>query len=121
MTYRHLLLAALLALAVSGCVQAAAASPERKVVVVVDASAGPAAVAEAETAVEAAGDGVELRVPRTATEQLSVTHLFAARRYDLVVGIGLDRRVAVRPVAEKYPQTRFAAVRPGRVTRALAR
>ena len=121
MTSRHLLPALLLALAVSGCVQAAAASPERKVVVVVDAAAGPAVVAEARAAVEAAGGGVQLRAPRTATEQLSVTHLFAARRYDVVVGVGLDHRVAVRPVAEKYPQTRFESVRPDQIAQALAR
>jgi hypothetical protein len=121
MTYRHLLIAALAAVAVTGAVQAAAAAPERKVVVVVDASAGPAVVAEAEAAVKAAGGEVELRVPRTPTEQLSVTHYFAVRRFDRIVGVGLDPRVAVRPVAEKYPETRFEAVRPGRIAQALAR
>jgi hypothetical protein len=70
--------------------------------------------------VDAAGGAVQLRVPRTATEQLSVTHYFAARGYD-IAGIGLDRRVAVAPVAEKFPSTRFEAVRPGQVAAALAR
>jgi hypothetical protein len=122
MTYRKLLIAGLLALTVSGCVQAAAAAPERRVVVVVDAAAGrdPAVLAEAREAVERAGDDAQLRVPRTPTEQLSVTHYFAAKRYD-VVGVGLDRRVAVTPVADRYPDTRFVTSEPGRVAAALAR
>jgi basic membrane lipoprotein Med (substrate-binding protein (PBP1-ABC) superfamily) len=123
MTYRHLLIAGLVALTVSGCVQAAAAAPERQVVVVVDATAGrdPAVLAEARAAVARAGDGAQLRVPRTPTEQLSVTHYFAAKRYDLVVGVGLDRRVAVSPVADRFPQTHFVAASPGRVSATLAR
>ena len=120
MTYRSLIAVALLALAISGCVQAAAAAPERRVVVVIDSSAGPAALAEARAAVEAAGDGVQLRAPRTATEQLSVTHLFAARGFD-VIGVGLDSDVAVAPVAEKYPGTQFAATAPGTIAATLAR
>jgi basic membrane lipoprotein Med (substrate-binding protein (PBP1-ABC) superfamily) len=123
MTFRHLLIAGLVALTVSGCVQAAVAAPERQVVVVVDAAAGrdPAVLAEARAAVERAGDGAQLRVPRTPTEQLSVTHYFAAKRYDLVVGVGLDRRVAVTPVAERFPQTRFVTAQPGRTAATLAR
>jgi basic membrane lipoprotein Med (substrate-binding protein (PBP1-ABC) superfamily) len=123
MTFRHLLIAGLLALTVSGCVQAAAAAPERQVVVVVDAAAGrdPAVLGEARAAVERAGDGAQLRVPRTPTEQLSVTHYFAAKRYDVVVGIGLDRRVAVTPVASRFPGTQFVSALPGRAAAALAR
>ncbi len=122
MTNRFLLLAGLLALITFGGLQVASAAPERRVVVVVDASAAsdPAVLAEAEAAVEAAGSTAQLRVPRTATEQLSVTHYFAARGYRLVVGVGLDRDVAVAPVASKYPSTRFVATEPGQVARALA-
>jgi basic membrane lipoprotein Med (substrate-binding protein (PBP1-ABC) superfamily) len=122
MTYRNLIIAGLLTLVVGGSVQAASAAPERRVVVVVDAAAGhdPAVLAEARAAVESAGDEAQLRVPRTPTEQLSVTHYFAAKDYDLVVGVGLDRRVAVRPVADRYPDTRFVAAEPGRVAAALA-
>ncbi|HWM07864.1 MAG TPA: hypothetical protein VNO82_00915 [Solirubrobacteraceae bacterium] len=121
MTQRILLIAALLALTVFGGLQVASAAPERRVVVVVDASAAsdPAVLAEAHAAVEAAGPTAQLRVPRTTTEQLSVTHYFAARGYRLVVGVGLDRDVAVAPVASKYPNTRFAAAAPGQVARAL--
>jgi hypothetical protein len=122
MTYRILPIAFLLALAIFACVQAAPAAPERRVVVVVDAAAGrdPAVLDEARAAVARAGVGAQLRVPRTATEQLSVTHLFAAKRYTLVVGVGLDERHAVAPVEAKYPRTQFVAAEPGHVAEALA-
>jgi basic membrane lipoprotein Med (substrate-binding protein (PBP1-ABC) superfamily) len=121
MTLRSLLIAGLLALTVIGGTQGASAAPQRRVVVVVDAAAGrdPAVLAEARAAVARAGDGAQLRVPRTSTEQLSVTHYFAAQGYSLVIGVGLDRRVAVTPVAAKYPQTHFVAAQPGEVMRAL--
>jgi ABC-type sugar transport system substrate-binding protein len=120
MKVRLLIIAGLLAVTASGCVQAASAAPERRIVVVVDASAGPGALAEARAAVDRAGDGAQLRVPRTPTEQLSVTHYFAAKGYD-VVGVGLNRRVAVAPVQERYPNTRFVAAAPGRTGRIVAR
>jgi len=81
-------------------------------VVVVDESAGrdQAAVDAATRAVKAArGADGELRITRTPTEQLSVTSYFAARGYD-VIGVGLDREIAVDPVAERYPDTRFSFV-----------
>jgi basic membrane lipoprotein Med (substrate-binding protein (PBP1-ABC) superfamily) len=119
MTPRSLILAGLLALVLVAVAQTASAAPERRVVVVVDAAAGPAALAEAEAAVARSGGAAELRVPRTATEQLSVTHYFAVRGYDAIVGVGLDQRVAVSPVARKFPQTRFVAAAPGDVAQAL--
>ena len=121
MTSRFFLIAGLLALIVFGGLQSASAAPERRVVVVVDASAAsdPAVLAEAEAAVRAAGPEAQLRVPRTANEQLSVTHYFAARGYRLVIGVGLDRDVAVAPVAAKFPHTRIVAAEPGQVERAL--
>ena len=122
MTLRILPIAGLLALAIFACVQAAPAASERRVVVVVDAAAGrdPAVLDEARAAVARAGSEAQLRVPRTATEQLSVTHYFAVKRYDLVVGVGLDRRGAVAPVAARFPHTVFVSARPGRVAQALA-
>jgi basic membrane lipoprotein Med (substrate-binding protein (PBP1-ABC) superfamily) len=120
MTKRFSVLAGLLALIVFGGLQTASAAPERRVVVVVDAAAGPAALAEAKAAVDAAGPQAQLRVPRTPTEQLSVTHYFAAQGYRLVVGVGLDRDVAVAPVAAEYPRTRFVAAEPGQVAPVLA-
>ena len=122
MTTRALLLSGLLALTVFGAVQTAPASPERRVVVVVDAAAGrdPAVLAEARTAVQRAGGEAQLRVPRNATEQLSVTHYFAARGYSLVVGVGLNHPVAITPVAARYPDTRFVTAAPGEVGPAVA-
>jgi basic membrane lipoprotein Med (substrate-binding protein (PBP1-ABC) superfamily) len=122
MTPRSLLIAGLLALALVGVSQVASAAPERRVVVVVDTTAGqdPAVLAEAQAAVARSHGTAELRVTRDPTEQLSVTHYFAAQGYDLVIGVGLDQRVAVTPVAEKYPRTAFVAARPGQVARALA-
>jgi hypothetical protein len=82
------------------------AGDEPRVAIVVDA-ADRAAVARAEAV--AAGADVALRVPRTATEQLQVTHLLAVAGYDAVVGVGLDRRIAIDPVARRFPGVRFVA------------
>jgi basic membrane lipoprotein Med (substrate-binding protein (PBP1-ABC) superfamily) len=104
MTLPRLLLVVLATAALAGCATVAGAnSATGDVVVVADASVAPELVRSAQ---RAAGPDAELRVPRTATEQLSVTHWFAARGYD-IVGVGLSRRVAVDPVAERYPQVRF--------------
>src|SRR5690348_531581 len=83
MTLRILLIAGVVALVVAGAVQGASAAPQRRVVVVVDASAAkdPAVLSEARAAVAQAGDEAQLRVPRTPTEQLAVTHYFAAQGY----------------------------------------
>ena len=109
-----ILLSAGLVLGVAGFVlPAEGQSPApARFVVVVDESAGrnDAAVDAATRAVKAArGADVQLRVTRTPTEQLSVTSYFAARGYD-VIGVGLDREIAVDPVAEDYPDTRFSMV-----------
>ena len=120
MTYRFLI-AGILALAIFAVAQAAPAAPERRVVVVVDAAAGrdPAVLEEARAAVARAGSEAQLRVPRTSTEQLSVTHYFAARGYDEIVAVGLDDRVAVAPVQRKFPGTEFVAARAGAIAAAL--
>ena len=67
----------------------------------------------------AAARGVPVRVPRSAAEELAVTHLLAAGGERTVIGVGLDRRVAVAPVARRYPGTRFVAAPAN--ARALAR
>jgi len=51
--------------------------------------------------------GAQLRVPLTTAEQLGVTHLLAASGYDEVITIGVDRRIAIDPVAARFPGTRF--------------
>jgi basic membrane lipoprotein Med (substrate-binding protein (PBP1-ABC) superfamily) len=111
---RLLIITALLVLGVAGFVLPAEGQSPRpsRFVVVVDQSSGRdrAAVDAATRAVEAArGAEAELRITRTPTEQLSVTSYFAARGYD-VVGVGLDPGIAVDPVAERYPDTRFSLV-----------
>jgi hypothetical protein len=121
---RLLSIATLVVLGVAGFVfQAEGQSPvPPRVVVVVDESAGrdDAAVDAATRAVTAArGADAELRITRTPTEQLSVTRYFAARGYD-VVGVGLDREIAVDPVAERYPGTSFALVQAGGIAAAVA-
>jgi hypothetical protein len=63
--------------------------------------------------------GVPVRVPRSAAEELAVTHLLAAQGERTVIGVGLDHRVAVAPVAQRYPGTRFVAAPAN--ARALAR
>ena len=115
---RLIALPVILALAlVAGFAFQASGQTDRPVrfAVVVDTSAGPAparvdaAAAALRRAELASGAEGELRVTRTPTEQLSVTHYFAAQRFDAIVGIGLDEAIAVDPVSERFPATRFAA------------
>ena len=116
------------ALAAAGFVFQAAGQTERpaRFVVVVDTSSGPdpALVGRAAAAVRRAeretGAQGELRVTRTPTEQLSVTHYFAAQEYDTVVGVGLDEAIAVAPVAERFPGTRFSLTGVRGLTAAVA-
>jgi hypothetical protein len=91
-------------IAVAASAHGAAVAPSGRVVVVADAALPAAAVQEA---LRDAGPGAALRLPRTQTEQLSVTRWFAARGYD-IVAIGLSTRVAVDPVQRRYPRVRFS-------------
>jgi basic membrane lipoprotein Med (substrate-binding protein (PBP1-ABC) superfamily) len=75
------------------------------IVVAGQAADQPAVVERARTL--AADQGAQLRVPRTTDDQLGVTHLLAAAGYDKVITVGVDRRVAITPVAARYPETRF--------------
>jgi hypothetical protein len=78
------------------------------IVVAGQAALQPAVVEHARLLAE--DEGAQLRVPRTTAEQLGVTHLLAAAGYDEVIAVGLDRRVAIAPVAARYPETRFVEV-----------
>ena len=107
----------LLVLAAAGYVFEADSRTEQptRVLVVVDTAGEPnAALVDRATSAlrqaERAGAEADLRVTRTPTEQLSVTHLFAAKHYDTIVGVNLDRTIAVDPVEAEYPDTRFALV-----------
>jgi ABC-type sugar transport system substrate-binding protein len=100
----------LVALALAGCAAVAgAASPAARVVVVADASVPHATAIAAQ---RTAGPDAELRIPRTPTEQLSVTRWFAARGYD-IVALGLSQGTAVDPVAQRYPAVRFTLLPDG--------
>lgn len=117
-----------LALVAAGFVFEASSSPPaaKRLLVVVDQSRGTdaALVDRATAAVRAAdrsGVDAQLRVTRTSTEQLSVTHYFAAKRYDVVVGVGLDRAIAVDPVARRYAGVQFSLVDGAGLTGAVHR
>jgi hypothetical protein len=104
MNLARLLPTLLVGAVLAGCATVAGAeSGSGRVVVVADASVPHQTALAAQ---RAAGPDAELRIPRTATEQLSVTHWFAARGYD-IVGLGLSRSVAVDPVAARYPNVTF--------------
>jgi basic membrane lipoprotein Med (substrate-binding protein (PBP1-ABC) superfamily) len=95
-----------------------------RIAVVVDTSKDPAPglidrASKALERAEAAGADAQLRVTHTSTEQLSVTHYLAAKGYDAIVGVNLDRAVAVDPVAAKYPATALTTVAPGKLVAAV--
>jgi hypothetical protein len=46
------------------------------------------------------------RIAAGPTQQLSVTSTLAVRGYDVIVAVGLDRRVAIDPVVQRYPALR---------------
>jgi hypothetical protein len=60
-------------------------------------------------------------VAPTPTEELGVTHLLAVEGYDAIVGVDLDRRIAVAPVARRFPGVRFVATQPRSLVASVAR
>ncbi len=108
---RQLALAVVAVFAISGAAALTAEGDQPKVAVVVAGQAAeqPATVARARDI--AAQRGAQLRVTNTTAEELGATHLLAASRYDEVLTIGVDRRIAIDPVAARYPDTRFIEVR----------
>ena len=107
MTRYYALLAGLvLSLVAVGLAQSAQGDqPKVAYVVAGDAAEQPATVSRVRSL--AARDGAQLRVPLTTADQLGVTHLLAASGYDKVITVGVDRRIAIVPVAERFPETRF--------------
>jgi basic membrane lipoprotein Med (substrate-binding protein (PBP1-ABC) superfamily) len=97
--------------AISGAAALTAEGDKPKVAVVVAGQAAeqPSVVARARDI--AADRGAQLRVTHTTADELGVTHLLAAQRYDEVLTIGVDRRIAIDPVAARYPDTHFIAIR----------
>ena len=92
----------------------AIASPEdstskRAIVVAGAAAKDKAALTQAHAVAEATD--ADLKVVPTNAEQLGVIHMLAARGYDQVVTVDVDRRTAIAPVSEKYPRVRFVAAK----------
>jgi len=113
MTPLRTLTATLAVVAAAGCATAAAEAPHHDKTVIVlggQAARSPALIDHAQAVADRTG--AQLRVPQTSTEELGVTHLFAARGYDTIVAIDLDRHVSVDPVAERYPSVRFTHTLP---------
>jgi hypothetical protein len=97
--------------AIAGAAALTAEGDQPKVAVVVAGQAAeqPSVVARARDI--AADRGAQLRVAHTNADALGVTHLLAASRYDEVLTIGVDRRIAIDPVASRFTDTRFVALR----------
>ena len=108
---RQLALAVVAVFAISGAAALTAEGDQPKVAVVVAGQAAeqPSEVARARDI--AAERGAQLRVTHTTADSLGVTHVLAAQRYDEVLTIGVDRRIAIDPVTARFPDTRFTAVR----------
>ena len=104
-----------LALLIAGAAFQPTSSPSSsRFAIVADAASGttPAEAAAAVRARErATGSQGQFRITRTPTEALSVTHVLAAKGYDTVIVDGVDERVAVAPVAARFPATRFVSAR----------
>jgi basic membrane lipoprotein Med (substrate-binding protein (PBP1-ABC) superfamily) len=103
-----------LALFAGAAVAAALAStpesgkPQVVLLVAGTAAEDPEVLARAKAASDRTG--APLRVARTTADQLGVTHLLAASGYDKVITVGVDRRIAIAPVAARFPETRFVAL-----------
>jgi hypothetical protein len=93
----------------AGSAAAAALAPadDRRTALVVAGPAAEQADVVARARATAARSGAQLRVAHTTADQLGITHLLAASGYDTVTTIGVDRRIAIEPVAKHYPDTRF--------------
>jgi hypothetical protein len=108
---RQLFLVVLAVFAISGAAALTAEGDQPKVAVVVGGQAAeqPSVVARARDI--ATRRGAQLRVTHTTADTLGATHLLAAASYDEVLTIGVDRRIAIDPVAARFPNTRFVALR----------
>lgn len=100
-----------LALVAVNLAQPARGDQPKVAYVVAGAAAEQPAVVERVREV-ASREGAQLRVPLTTADQLGVTHLLAASGYDEVITIGVDRRIAIDPVAARYPATSFIEAGP---------
>jgi len=79
------------------------AHPRTAIVIAGEAATNPVTIARARATTD------DVRVAKTTSDQLGVTHMLAARGYDTVLTVGVDRRIAITPVEKKFPHTRFVA------------
>jgi hypothetical protein len=101
-----------LAALVSLSALASSGSREERVAVVMDRSVAhdPARRAAAADWLQAEGAAdIAPRITNSPTQQLAVTSALAVRGYDVVVAVGLDRRVAIDPVVHRYPDLRVVS------------
>ena len=101
-----------LAALVSLSALASTGSPGKRVAVVMDRSVAQDPSRRAAAAEWLRTQGAANIAPRIAnspTQQLGVTSALAVRGYDLVVAVGLDRRVAIDPVLRRYPDLRVVS------------
>jgi hypothetical protein len=105
---------AAVALASLVCLSALASSSSReeRVAVVMDRSVAqdPARRAAAAEWLQAQGAAnIAPRITNSPTQQLAVTSALAVRGYDVIVAVGLDRRVAIDPVVRHHPDLRVVS------------
>jgi basic membrane lipoprotein Med (substrate-binding protein (PBP1-ABC) superfamily) len=99
--------------------QTESAKPQVVLLVAGKAAENPQVLARAKAATDRTG--AQLRVAHTTADQLGVTHLFAARGFEKIVTVGVDRRIAIDPVADHYPGVRFVATDSNQLDHALSR
>ena len=109
---RQFLVVVVAVFAISGAAALTAEGDQPKVAVVVAGQAAeqPSVVARARDI--AADRGAQLRVTHTTADQLGVTHCWPLARYDEVLTIGVDRRIAIdrrRPLPAHALQSRSAS------------
>jgi hypothetical protein len=101
-----------LAALVSLSALASSGSQGERVAVVMDRSVAqdPARRAAAADWLQANGAAnIAPRITNSPTQQLAVTSALAVRGYDVVVAVGVDRRVAIDPVVRRYPDLRVVS------------
>jgi hypothetical protein len=91
---------------------ASSGSQGERVAVVMDRSVAqdPARRAAAADWLQAKGAAnIAPRITNSPVQQLAVTSALAVRGYDVVVAVGLDRRVAIDPVVRRFPDLRVVS------------
>jgi hypothetical protein len=102
-------LAALAGSAVAATLGHSAKTPNAKSAIVIAGSAAN----DAQLIERAREQDPDTRVVHSNAEELGVTLMLAARGYDEVVTVGVDRRTAIAPVERHYPNTRFVVADKG--------